>query len=218
MNKIVAVGLIAIVTGLVWYAILSQNSGPFLTGSEPGESTAAPHSGKLAFDAIGVAITPPEGWHILSLGEVARLSNTVDTGSAELNAQFHSPDPSLLATVARDKITRGVNPAITLNYHPGEIVDFQLAFARVSEVLGQMPEFEPLEGPVSDPLGPFDAQYMHYRIAVLSNGIQLDIEEILWLVPMGDHYLTVSVGADVAEAPDLLPTLRRAAHSLERIE
>lgn len=218
MKKIVAVGLIAVVTGLVWYALLSQNSDPTLLGSAPEESAATPHSGKLSFAEIGVAFTPPEDWHIVSVGEVARLNNTIDTGSADMNQVFHAPDPSLLVTVARDRVTRGVNPAITLNYHPGEIADFGAAFARVSSLLGQMQDYELVAGPASDPLGPFDAQYMHYRYSLVSNGIRLSLEEMLWLVPMGENYLTVSVGTDISEAEAFLGVLREAAHTLERVE
>lgn len=194
-------------------------AGLFANNVYRGQNVAkAPALGTLRFVDTGVAITPPQDWHIMSAGEFTRMMQDFDTGSSEIDRRMRSADPSLPVTVARDSVSRGVNPAISLNYHRGRIEDLAEAFDRVIALLEQTSDFELIQPPLPDQLGPFDAQFMRYRYTALSSGIRLSLQETLWLVPMGDHYLTVSTGADVDEDPAIFELLREAAHSLERTE
>lgn len=48
--------------------------------------------------------------------------------------------------------------------------------------------------------------------------MKLVVEEILWVIPMDDHYLTISTGTDVDEGPAAWEAIRAAAASLDRTE
>ncbi|MEM9097415.1 MAG: hypothetical protein AAGC79_02740 [Pseudomonadota bacterium] len=181
----------------------------------PRISDAAQVNGQLNFPAAGISFRPPDGWYILSAQESARIMQNVDSGSDELDEMLRSPDPTLLIRVARDKTTLGVNPAISINLYPGEISDFEAAFDTLLPVLRQTSDFELLEGPVADPLGPFEAQRIRYKFSAQSSGVRLEVTEVLWLVPRGLQYLVVSSGAATEDAAELLPVLIKSARSLD---
>ncbi|MEM0923959.1 MAG: hypothetical protein AAGI13_13005 [Pseudomonadota bacterium] len=172
----------------------------------------------FTFPGAGFTIDMPDGWHAISVAEETRIHSDTDLGSDDLNASIRAPNPGRLAVVVRDKETRGVNPGIHLNFHPGEILDLDGAIQNVLDNLGQVSEFQLIDPPVPAQLGPFETRKMRYRFAVVFGVVKLRAQEVFWLVPMGDHYLTISTGADVNEGPESWAVIEAAAQSLRPVE
>ncbi|MDA1311566.1 MAG: hypothetical protein O2985_18465 [Proteobacteria bacterium] len=179
------------------------------------------HSETFRFPEIGLSFAGPDGWRIMSGDEFRALPNSTDFGSDQLNRIIASEDGGpFLSLIKYPMPYPGVNPGIHLTWYAGKIIDLKAAITNVEAfVSGALDDYRLIDGPALGRLGEFDSAHITYSYsAVASGAVQYAIAETMWIVPMGDNYLTVAIGA----APDADDTttseVRSAADSIRRLE
>ena len=178
---------------------------------------AAPAAAEtFVFPRHGVAIDAPEGWTVIGAADLIQMADGSDFGD-ELKQAARGQNQSLLLSAVRDWPVIGVTPGLHLNVYPYQVGSIPDGLAQVATYLARNTQrFELLVEAADDQLGPFKAGYMIYRYHVVSNGEAYDVEEKFWLIPLGDHYLTLSSGYAPDEGAPARAAIEAAAKSLRR--
>lgn len=175
------------------------------------------HADRFKFRKLGFAIDGPPGWVVLSRQDFRSIVKSNDFGSTTVNDRLRGPDPRRLLSVARARRPDGVQPGLHLVYEKGSIADPLAYLDRLITFLGRnITGFKRLSAPSAVKLGPFSAGMASYRYTALSNGAKLEIHDVIWIVPMGDHVLTISGGTAPNDAAGQR-AIRKAAQSLRRV-
>lgn len=170
----------------------------------------------FVFNKEGLAIDTPVGWAVLKASAGAEFLDETNVKQELKEMARDAADTSLLSII-RENPPIGVSPGIHLNYWPGHLPSIRSGMDNVIASLRQnVPKFSLVTAMTRAALGDFDAAYISYQYEIVVEGTSLQILEKFWLVPMGDHYLTVSTGVEPNEGQAARNAIEKSVQSLRR--
>ena len=170
----------------------------------------------FVFSDLGLAIDTPDGWAVLSASAGAEFLDGTNV-TQDLKNMARDASNTQILSVIRENPAIGVSPGIHIHYWPGRVSRISDEMQNVIEnLLQNVPNFVLIEDTTPDNLGAFDAAYISYRYEIISQGTPLQVVEKFWLVPMGDHYLTISTGVELDEGTAARLAIERSVHTLRR--
>lgn len=165
------------------------------------------------FSQQGFSLVGPDDWHVMAIGDAVRMGEELDFGEELKNAA--NPE-SMLLVIVRDNPIVGVSPGVYVNYHLGSIASIEVGLNRVVGILERnLRGFQMIQPPEPDRLGPYEAGTIRYRYVTESQGIDFEVIETFWLIPDGDHYITISGGLAPEDETLIQPLIDAMAASLK---
>ncbi|MEM7426354.1 MAG: hypothetical protein AAF441_09675 [Pseudomonadota bacterium] len=166
----------------------------------------------------GVAFEAPDGWHRIGAKELDKTLKDSDFGTEELNEGVRASTDTLVTLVKNRFMLTGINPSISVSQYPGNIVDIKAAMGAVRQFAAKARKFEQVGEFAYNDLGEFPAGHMIFKyVLVLKGAVELDVQEELWVIPMGANYLTVSVGYAPTSEPETVDTIRKSVATLRKL-
>ena len=167
------------------------------------------------FSQQGFSLNAPDDWHVMAVADTVQMVNESDFGEELKNAG--NPASQLLALV-RDNPVVGVSPGVFVNYHRGTVGDIEFGLNRVASILERnLRDFQVVLAPTPTMLGPYEAGSIRYRYVSNSQGIDFEVIETFWLIPDGDHYITISGGLAPEDEAKVQPLIDAMASSMKAL-
>ena len=169
----------------------------------------------FVFTAQGFSLKAPDGWHVMAVADTVSMVEGSDFGEELKNAG--NPASQLLAIV-RDNPISGVSPGVFVNYHQGTISDTEVGLGRVANILERnLRQFQIIQPATPVRLAPYEAGTIRYRYVTNSAGVDLEVIETFWLIPDGNHYITISGGLAPEDEAAVQPMIDAMAYSMKAL-